>query len=89
MLRSGRERGKRKISDCAVVEDERDEAESRAQAFENSLAEAVEALRQAYLEIAKLNCRLLERKKKVVSRTVRAKKNAKSDGPSTKAEHAE
>lgn len=61
------------LSNCALVEDERDDAEKRFQDLENKLAEARSALNDAQLEIARLDGRLMEREKNIVSRVKRKK----------------
>ncbi|PWE50408.1 hypothetical protein DEM26_05640 [Thioclava sp. NG1] len=73
------------LSNCALVEDERDAVEIRAQDLEKKLEEALRALRDAQLEIARLDGRLMEREKDVVSRVKRPKQaqkpNPKRDDP--------
>lgn len=56
------------VSDCGLVEDERDEAEKRAEATAKLLAEAEAALLDAKFEIARLNGQLAEREKYIESR---------------------
>lgn len=51
------------MSNCALVEEERDEAEKRAHAMEEQLAETEAALLDAKFEIARLNGQLAEREK--------------------------
>jgi len=61
------------LSNCALVEDERDEADARAQAVTEQLEEAKKVLNEAHLEIARLNGRLMERQAGIVSRTKQPK----------------
>ncbi len=56
------------LSNCGVVEDERDAAEARAKATASILEELREALHAAQLEIANLNGRLSERDGDLVQR---------------------
>lgn len=54
------------LSNCGVVEDERDAAEARAKTTESLLDQARSALRDAALEIAMLNGRLAERENNIL-----------------------
>lgn len=56
------------LSNCGVVEDERDAAEARAKATAATLDELRDALRAAEIEIATLNGRLTERDGDIVRR---------------------
>ncbi|WP_322866061.1 DNA-binding protein [Aquicoccus sp. G2-2] len=53
------------LSDCALVEGERDTAETRVQAFETELRDARTALHDAQLEIARLTGQLGEREQHI------------------------
>jgi hypothetical protein len=70
------------LSNCGIVEDERDEAEARAQSFSKELEESRGSLRDAQLEIAKLNGRLIERETDIVSRTKQPKLRRQTAKPS-------
>lgn len=69
------------LSNCALVEDERDEAEKRAQELEKRLDETRTTLQEAQLEIARLDGRLMEREKDIVSRVKRPKGLCKHEQP--------
>jgi chromosome segregation ATPase len=61
------------LSNCGIVEDERDTAEARLKTVSNMLEESNEAFQKAQLEIATLNGRLMERETDIVSRTKQPK----------------
>lgn len=61
------------LSNCGLVEDERDEAEKRADSTAKLLAEAETALLDAKFEIARLNGQLDEREKYIESRLAEAR----------------
>lgn len=67
------------LSNCALVEDERDAAEMRTQELEELLDEATTALHEAQIEIAHLDGRLMEREKDIVSRVKRPKAPRKNE----------
>ncbi|KZZ23482.1 hypothetical protein A3753_19340 [Sulfitobacter sp. HI0082] len=57
------------LSNCGVVEDERDAAEANLKTVTSEFEASKEALREAQLEIAKLNGRLMEREADIERRT--------------------
>ncbi|MGR3269814.1 hypothetical protein DU478_05830 [Thalassococcus profundi] len=69
------------LANCALVEDERDGAEMRVQDLEMRLDEARALLHDAQLEIARLDGRLMEREKDIVSRVRRQKLPRAPEGP--------
>lgn len=69
------------LSNCGLVEDERDEAEKRADAAEKMLAEAEAALLDAKFEIARLNGQLTEREMYIESRLAEARVADASEAP--------
>ncbi|MDF0594621.1 DNA-binding protein [Psychromarinibacter halotolerans] len=74
------------LANCALVEDERDDAEMRVQDLEKRLDEAQATLHDAQLEIARLNGRLMEREKDIVSRVKRTKAPRKTKNPTDDAD---
>lgn len=76
------------LSNCGVVEDERDAAEKRAHATAKLLAEAEEALLEAKFEIARLNGQLTEREKYIETRLAEPPVAGESDA-ATAGEHPE
>ncbi|KUF09044.1 DNA-binding protein [Pseudoponticoccus marisrubri] len=70
------------LSNCGLVEDERDEAEKRADAAEKMLTEAEAALLDAKFEIARLNGQLTERETYIESRLAEARGDDASEAVS-------
>lgn len=69
------------LLNCSLVENERDDAETRALALSEQLEEIKKVLNEANLEIARLNGRLMERQTGIVSRTKHPKKHHPSAKP--------
>lgn len=74
------------LANCALVEDERDDAEKRVQDLEKRLEEARALLHDAQLEIARLDGRLMEREKDIVSRVKRPKAPRTTEHPTDDAD---
>lgn len=76
------------LANCALVEDKPDDAEMRVQDLEKWLEEAKGLLHDAQLEIARLDGRLMEREKDIVSRVKRPKATRTTEHPTDDADDA-
>lgn len=76
------------LANCALVEDERDDAEQRVQELEMKLGDLQGVLHDAQLQIARLDGRLMEREKDIVSRVKRPKARQTTEHPADDTDEA-